>query len=400
MRPPVRISTEFAFLLSGVFIMLVAWALNLIGVLAGQTSSGHGVSDVYLWLILMFQGLAFSTMGVVGSNYRELMANPVLRKRYLVGFLLIADGGLHLLALNQHLDNVAAAAFFAIVSPVQIVGGIVFQFLPRGLDRAWLLFTAFLIAAFVVTRTVPIWPIGYVEDVDPLGLFSKLVELGTVVILVSLVRADRLAKTTRSSSLPRPRGTQRGTSDELAHESSGILHLEELARRVAQERRDHALLPVAGHGTNIVEVPELAEIDLDLPDFAGSEEIRFVQTAEKCPSRGNNLESVEIYAGVLQRNRDGPVDRADGGTALGELIEAPLVLAELDVRPGEDRSASELKGGREYEVRPDEADPREPHETGYDSCGHIDPERFLRQPQFLPREANRGAASPRSKARQ
>ncbi|TLZ68802.1 MAG: hypothetical protein E6K06_00965 [Methanobacteriota archaeon] len=202
MRPPVRISTEFAFLLSGVFIMLVAWALNLIGVLAGQTSSGHGVSDVYLWLILMFQGLAFSTMGVVGSNYRELMANPVLRKRYLVGFLLIADGGLHLLALNQHLDNVAAAAFFAIVSPVQIVGGIVFQFLPRGLDRAWLLFTAFLIAAFVVTRTVPIWPIGYVEDVDPLGLFSKLVELGTVVILVSLVRADRLAKTTRSSSLP------------------------------------------------------------------------------------------------------------------------------------------------------------------------------------------------------
>ena len=196
MRPPVRISTEFAFLLSGVFIMLVAWALNLIGVLAGQTSSGHGASDVYLWLILMFQGLAFSTMGVIGSNYRELMANPVLRKRYLVGFLLIADGGLHLLALNQHLDNVAAAAFFA------IVGGIVFQSLPRGLDRAWLLFTAFLIAAFVVTRTVPIWPIGYVEDVDPLGLFSKLVELGTVVILASLVRADRLAKTTRSSSLP------------------------------------------------------------------------------------------------------------------------------------------------------------------------------------------------------
>ena len=46
---------------------------------------------------------------------------------------------------------------------------------------------------------------------------------------------------------PWPRGTQRGTSDELAHESSGILHLEELARRVAQERRDHALLPVAGH---------------------------------------------------------------------------------------------------------------------------------------------------------
>jgi len=198
----IRLSTEFAFLLSGVFIMLVAWALNLIGTLSGETSSGHGGSDVYLWLILMFQGLAFSTMGVIGSNYRELMSNPAFRNRYLVGFLLIADGGLHLLALNQHLDNVAAAAFFAIVSPVQIVGGIVFQSLPRGLDRAWLLFTVFLIAAFVVTRTVAIWPIGFVEDVDPLGLLSKAVEVLTTAVLVSLVRARDLAKPNRPPPVP------------------------------------------------------------------------------------------------------------------------------------------------------------------------------------------------------
>src|SRR2546428_8391117 len=106
----IRLSTEFAFLLSGVFIMLVAWALNLIGTLSGETSSGHGGSDVYLWLILMFQGVAFSTMGVVGANYRELMANPALRNPYFVRVLLIADGGLHLPALDQHLDNGAAAA--------------------------------------------------------------------------------------------------------------------------------------------------------------------------------------------------------------------------------------------------------------------------------------------------
>src|SRR3989454_8205984 len=198
----IRLSTEFAFLLSGVFIMLVAWALNLIGTLSGETSSGHGGSDVYLWLILMFQGLAFSTMGVIGSNYRELMSNPVFRNRYLVGFLLIADGGLHLLALNQHLDNVAAAAFFAIVSPVQIVGGIAFQSLPRGLDRAWLLFTGFLIAAFVVTRTVAIWPIGFVEDVDPLGVISKVVEVATAVVLISVVRANNAKKPDLRSASP------------------------------------------------------------------------------------------------------------------------------------------------------------------------------------------------------
>src|SRR5438093_1081758 len=98
----VHVSTEFAFLLSGVFIMIVAWALNLIGVVSGDQSSGHGAGDVFLWLFLMFQGLAFSTVGVVGAHYREFAANPNLGKPYVIGFLLIADGGLHLLALNQH----------------------------------------------------------------------------------------------------------------------------------------------------------------------------------------------------------------------------------------------------------------------------------------------------------
>ena len=198
----VHISTEFAFLLSGVFIMLVAWALNLLGTIAGDQSSGHGVSDVYLWLFLMFQGLGFSTVGVIGANYREFMTNPALGKRYAVGFLLIADGGLHLLALNQHLGAAPQAAFFAIVSPIQIVGGIAFIDLPRRLDPIWLLFTGFLIGAFVLTRTVAVWPIGVVEEVDPLGLISKAVEIATIAILVSLVRADNAKKSDLRSASP------------------------------------------------------------------------------------------------------------------------------------------------------------------------------------------------------
>ena len=197
-----HISTEFAFLLSGVFIMLVAWALNLLGTLAGDQGSGHGVSDVYLWLFLMFQGLGFSTVGVIGANYREFMSNPVVGKRYAVGFLLIADGGLHLLALNQHLESAPQAAFFAIISPIQIVGGIAFIDLPRRLDPLWLLFTGFLITAFVVTRTVAIWPIGIVEDVDPLGVISKVVEVATAVVLISLVRANNAKKPETRSALP------------------------------------------------------------------------------------------------------------------------------------------------------------------------------------------------------
>ena len=197
-----RVSTEFAFLVSGVFIMIVAWALNLMGILAGDQSSGHGGGDIYLWLMLMFQGLAFSTVGVVGANYREFHLNPALGKRYLVGFLLIADGGLHLLALNQHLANLAAALFFEIVAPLQILGGIAFPYLERRFDVAWMLFTGFLIAAFVATRTLSIWPIGAVEELDPLGVLSKAVELLTLWGLISLVRIGGTRKTKRALTSP------------------------------------------------------------------------------------------------------------------------------------------------------------------------------------------------------
>src|SRR2546426_11057137 len=138
----------------------------------------------------MFQGLGFSTVGVIGANYREFMSNPVVGKRYAVGFLLIADGGLHLLALNEHLGSAPQAAFFAIISPIQIVGGIAFTDLPRPLDPFWLLFTGFLITAFVVTRTVAVWPIDIVEDADPLGVMSKVVQAPTAPVLIPRVRAN------------------------------------------------------------------------------------------------------------------------------------------------------------------------------------------------------------------
>ncbi len=38
----VHVSTEFAFLVSGVFIMIVAWALNLIGVVSGDQRAPFG----------------------------------------------------------------------------------------------------------------------------------------------------------------------------------------------------------------------------------------------------------------------------------------------------------------------------------------------------------------------
>lgn len=193
-----HLSVESAFLVAGVLIMVATWALNLVGVLSGEPGSGHGGGDLYLWLFLMAQGLGFATVGVVYANYRELLANPVLARRYLVGFLFIADGGIHLLALNQHLpSSVPAAAFFAIVAAIQIPAGMAFAHLPPKLDPLWLLFTGFLIAAFIVARAVPVGPLWSEGQVEPLGVLSKLVEFLAVGILVSLRWAERVGREKR-----------------------------------------------------------------------------------------------------------------------------------------------------------------------------------------------------------
>jgi len=38
-----------------------------------------------------------------------------------------------------------------------------------------------------------VWPIGVVEEVEPLGVVSKLVEVLTILVLVSLMRSERTA---------------------------------------------------------------------------------------------------------------------------------------------------------------------------------------------------------------
>src|SRR5207249_3476657 len=88
----------------------------------------------------------------------------------------------------------SAALFFEVASPVQIILGVLIPHLSSRFDVAALLFTLFLIAAYVVTRTVAIWPIGEVEAVDPLGLISKAVEIATGAALVSLMWARRVGR--------------------------------------------------------------------------------------------------------------------------------------------------------------------------------------------------------------
>jgi hypothetical protein len=190
-----RITTEMAFILGGLLIIVMTWGANLLAAVEAPTEPnvGHSVTgNLYLWLMLMFNGLAFATVGVVYENYERLIKDRVFATRYLVGFLFIADGALHLLAFNEHIvESFLSAAFFGIFAPIQIAAGIAMPSLGHRLDPAWLLLTAFFLAAYAVTRTVAVWPVGIVEAIDPLGVLSKLVELLTIGFLISLVRAEK-----------------------------------------------------------------------------------------------------------------------------------------------------------------------------------------------------------------
>src|SRR6266700_3201189 len=183
MRRAKPTATELSFFLCGFLIIIVGWLAALLGLFELGTAVGEhgGGSSFQLRLFLTMFGVAFSTIGVGYENFPEILTDAEMAKRYLVAFLFLADGSLHLYAFNDHLGEAFPAAFFAVFSSLQLAA-------------AWLAITAFLIAAYVVTRTVSVWPIGVVEEVDPLGVVSKFVEVVTVLALVSLWQAERASR--------------------------------------------------------------------------------------------------------------------------------------------------------------------------------------------------------------
>ncbi len=194
--------TEFAFFVSGVLIILLGWFADLLGILELSSSpTGHGTaSTLPLRLFLTMFGVAFSAIGVAFENFPRILQDAETAKRHVVAFLFLADGSFHLYALNDHLGDTFASSFFAVFSGLQIAAAFVIPYARRRLDPAWLGTTAFLILAYVATRTFAVWPIGAIEEVDALGVISKLVEILTVVTLLSLVQTERAARKAAGST--------------------------------------------------------------------------------------------------------------------------------------------------------------------------------------------------------
>ncbi len=192
-----RISmTELAFLVCGLLIIFVGWTADFLGVFEfASAPGGHGSGTTFpLRLFMTMFGVSFATIGVGFENFPQILQEGDRAKRYIVAFLFLADGSLHLYAFNDHLGDLFPATFFAVFSVLQLAAAFIIPYTRFRLDLAWLGITAFLILAYIVTRTMTVWPIGVVEEVEPLGVVSKLVEVLTILVLVSLMRSERTAR--------------------------------------------------------------------------------------------------------------------------------------------------------------------------------------------------------------
>src|SRR5207237_6895012 len=115
-------STEFSFLVAGLAIIVMAWAANLLGVFSGGSGDSHGGIDTYFWFLFMLQGIAFAAVGAAYDHHRRLMSDAAFANRYLVSYLFILDGAIHLLALTDHLISSTYAVLFSVpVSPVTTI---------------------------------------------------------------------------------------------------------------------------------------------------------------------------------------------------------------------------------------------------------------------------------------
>jgi hypothetical protein len=110
------------------------------------------------------------------------------------GVLSLVAGLLHLLVAPEHFDEwIGYGLFFVVVALAQLVYAqiLVSPRLSRGWLAAGIIGHLFIIALYVVTRTVgiPAGPMaGEVEGLGFIDLLSKAVEVGLIVSLAGLLR--------------------------------------------------------------------------------------------------------------------------------------------------------------------------------------------------------------------
>src|SRR2546422_8692314 len=167
-----RFTLGFAFILAGLSILFVSGAFEAEVVLTQslQTQGYHGTADlVRLSAVPWGLGLLFFGYAI---DHPEVLWDRVRSRRILAAFLLFADGGIHILAIGEHVDSIAVA-FFIVLVPLEFFGGFTIMRASRSAVWAWLLAAFGLIGLYALSRLVILPFISQQYGFGPIGVISK-----------------------------------------------------------------------------------------------------------------------------------------------------------------------------------------------------------------------------------
>ena len=170
-----RFTPGFAFMLAGLSILFVSGAFEAEVVLTQslQTPGYQGTTDlVRLSAVPWGLGLLFFGYAI---DHPEVLWDRVRSRRILAAFLLFADGGIHILAIGEHVDSVAVT-FFLVLVPLEFIGGFTIMRASRSVVWAWFLAALGLIGLYAVSRLVIFPFISQQYVFGPLGVISKGIE--------------------------------------------------------------------------------------------------------------------------------------------------------------------------------------------------------------------------------
>jgi hypothetical protein len=197
-----RLTPGFAFMLAGLAILFVSAAFEAEVVLTGGlgTQSYLGATDlVRLSSVPWGLGLLFFGYAI---DHPEVLWDRVRGRRILAAFLLFADGGIHILAIGEHVDSIAVAFFLALV-PLEFLGGFTIIRASRWSVWAWLVAATGLIGLYVASRLIVLPFVSQQYVFGPLGIVSKAIEA-----VLAFALAQELWAT---SAIRHPRGARPAT---------------------------------------------------------------------------------------------------------------------------------------------------------------------------------------------
>ena len=183
-----RWTPGFAFMLAGLGLLAVSAAFEAELVLSGLEGGGTDfarLSAVPWALGLLFFGYAL--------DHPEVLWDEKRGRRILAAYLLFADGGIHILAIGEHIDRIAVT-FFLVLAPLELLSGFYLLRASRPLLWGWLLAGLGLIGLYVGSRLVVLPVVSQHYAFGPLGLVSKAIEALLVIAIAAELWATSAAR--------------------------------------------------------------------------------------------------------------------------------------------------------------------------------------------------------------